>query len=72
MQKIDTITKRVMKKITVDELTICGYMRKFQLSRDDILAQLEFTNLYSEVFKLRLAMLCTIKDFNFYGEKLNG
>lgn len=69
----NTITSRVMQKIKIDELTINGYMRKYQLSRKRILGQLNlfipmsnFLNLHSEVLKIRLQAEKEILDYKFY------
>lgn len=76
MESINTITERVMQKIKINELTLCGYMRKYQLTRKQILNHLELfvpygrnISLHSEVLKIRLAGESAVLDFKYYRAK---
>lgn len=73
MENINSMTRRVMQKIKVDELNIFGYMRKYQVSRSRVLELSGFVSafgiynsLYSEVLKIRLEAEKEILDYEFY------
>jgi hypothetical protein len=75
MEKINTITERAMKAIRVNELTLYGYMKKYQINKNTILENFNafqgYSNkisLHSEVLKIRLEAEKQILDFKYLGE----